>query len=174
MWDDLGEPESKVEEWKRWGFTPVDIIDWRKAIAAAIDEHSAALETMRNGEWPGVDPSDVTRAVADARRSASEKSDPYGFGFGVIGSGSYPYPSKARQRIPEGDWNEFLVVVSDGKRDAVFGAALPAETVEPLRQRGELETTLVAHLAERAQTLADAGPAFNEILMFITPVWFRP
>jgi hypothetical protein len=99
-------------------------------------------------------------------------------GFGVVAPGAYPYAAGRRDHIDPDEWDEFLVVVTDGENDALTGAALACELVAQLESSNRpLDTSLVALLDNAAEGLAEAlkeEPEFvyTDLLMHLGPILF--
>ena len=175
-WEGLGQPEWKVEGWKQSGYSPADIRRWMEKIESRTTEHEAAWARVVAGDWPGVDAAVAITAHASARKALRASSGRVG--FGVVAPGAYPYAGGSRDHIDPDEWNEFLVVVTDGENDALTGAALACELVAQLEASNRpLDTSLVALLDNSAKGLAAAlepEPEFvyTDLLMHLGPILF--
>ena len=146
-----------------------------KAWQRRIEQHAAVLAEMVAGDTRGVSRSDAARAAAIARKAALETDDPR-IGFAVIGRGLYPYPPRDRRHFDETEWDEFLVVISDGDLEVASAACLPRRFTAG-RNDAEIEQRLVPLLQESARRLAsglhDSQQTFPHLVMHVGLIFLK-
>jgi hypothetical protein len=109
------------------------------------------------GVVPAVSAADARAAVERARADKEGGLGGRSLGFAII---------HARNLYDGGDFQEFLVAVTDGTRDAAIIARLSGSAVAGLKARGE---DVVAHLLERMQnavgTLPNDGRRYENVIL---------
>lgn len=109
------------------------------------EERETVLRAMLAGRVNGIASEEASRAVSEALGSRTEHGG-RSVGFGVI---------QARPLYEGGDRQEFLVVVTDGKRQAAITVSLSGTQIAILQARGE---PVLAHLLDRLQGAAGSLP----------------
>ena len=126
-------------------------------IPTPIEERTAVLHAMLAGRVDGVGPDEARRGLEAARANREQGYGGRTLGFGVI---------QARPLYEGGDWQQFLVAVTDGERQAAITVSFSGSQIAALNARGE---DVTAHLLDRLQgatgSLPNDGHRYENIIL---------
>jgi hypothetical protein len=111
-----------------------------------IQAREDALQAMRDGAWEGVEAAQVQAAL-----EAAEADRTGGYGGRVLGFGMI----LARPVHEGGDWQEFVVAVTDGERQAQMVVRLSGSALPRIDNTDEARWE---HVRERLQNAAGSLP----------------